>query len=38
MAGGQRGQAIPTQSGLAQFEQFVLPHFPENGLISCLIT
>src|SRR6266436_8299210 len=26
MAGGQRGQAIPTQMGLAQFEQFVLPH------------
>ena len=26
MAGSQRGQAIPTQLGLAQFEQFVLPH------------
>src|SRR5246500_5805304 len=26
MAGSQRGQAIPTQLGLGQFEQFVLPH------------
>jgi hypothetical protein len=26
MAGSQRGQAIPTQLGLVQFEQFVLPH------------
>jgi hypothetical protein len=26
MAGCQRGQAIPTQLGLGQFEQFVLPH------------
>ena len=26
MAGSQRGRAIPTQLGLAQFEQFVLPH------------
>ena len=26
MAGSQRGQAIPTQLGSAQFEQFVLPH------------
>src|ERR1700694_173374 len=26
MAGSQRGQAIPTQLSLAQFEQFVLPH------------
>jgi transposase len=26
MAGSQGGQAIPTQLGLAQFEQFVLPH------------
>jgi hypothetical protein len=26
MAGGQCGQAIPTQLGFAQFEQFVLPH------------
>ena len=25
MAGSQRGQAIPTQLGLVQFEQFVLP-------------
>ncbi|MDB5402884.1 MAG: hypothetical protein JWQ55_4902, partial [Rhodopila sp.] len=25
MAGCQRGQAIPTQLGLGQFEQFVLP-------------
>ena len=26
MAGSQRGHAIPTQLGLAQFEPFVLPH------------
>ena len=26
MAGSQRGQAIPTQLGLGQFGQFVLPH------------
>ena len=26
MAGSRRGQAIPTQLGLAMFEQFVLPH------------
>ena len=26
MAGSHRGQAIPTQLGLVQFEQFVLPH------------
>jgi transposase len=26
MAGSQRGQAIPTQLGPVQFEQFVLPH------------
>ena len=26
MAGSQRGQPIPTQFGLGQFEQFVLPH------------
>ena len=26
MAGSQGGQAIPTQLGPAQFEQFVLPH------------
>ena len=26
MAGSRRGQAIPTQLGSAQFEQFVLPH------------
>lgn len=26
MAGSQGGRAIPTQLGLAQFEQFVLPH------------
>jgi transposase len=26
MAGSQRGRALPTQLGLAQFEQFVLPH------------
>ena len=26
MAGNQRWQAIPTQLGLAEFEQFVLPH------------
>src|SRR6201986_2835086 len=26
MAGSQRRQGIPTQLGLAQFEQFVLPH------------
>src|ERR1700760_2438925 len=26
MAGSQRGQAIPTQLGFGQFEQFVLPH------------
>jgi len=26
MAGSRRGQAIPTQLGLALFEQFVLPH------------
>jgi len=26
MAGSQRGRTLPTQLGLAQFEQFVLPH------------
>src|SRR6202012_280598 len=26
MAGSQGGRALPTQLGLAQFEQFVLPH------------
>jgi hypothetical protein len=26
MAGSRRGQGIPTQLGLALFEQFVLPH------------
>jgi hypothetical protein len=26
MAGSQRGRALPTQLGLGQFEQFVLPH------------
>jgi hypothetical protein len=26
MAGSQGGQAIPTQLGRVQFEQFVLPH------------
>ena len=26
MAGSRHGQAIPTQLGLALFEQFVLPH------------
>ena len=26
MAGSQRGQAIPTQLSVVQFEQFVLPH------------
>src|ERR1700736_1098796 len=26
MAGSQRGQAIPTQLNVGQFEQFVLPH------------
>src|SRR5215471_8558408 len=26
MAGNQGGRALPTQLGLAQFEQFVLPH------------
>jgi len=26
MAGSQRGQAIPTQLGMAEFEQFVLPN------------
>src|SRR4051812_37639590 len=26
MAGSRHGQAIPTQSGLGLFEQFVLPH------------
>src|SRR3954451_8081588 len=26
MAGSRRGQAVPTQLGLALFEQFVLPH------------
>jgi hypothetical protein len=27
MAGSQRGHAIPTQLGLVQFEQFVVPTF-----------
>src|ERR1700752_44150 len=28
MAGSQGGRALPTQLGLAQFEQFVFPHLP----------
>jgi hypothetical protein len=30
MAGSQYGQTIPTQFGVTQFEQFVLPH-PSGG-------
>ena len=31
MAGSQRGQAIPTQLSLAQFEAFVLPHLSRGS-------
>jgi hypothetical protein len=39
MAGCQRGKAIPTQLGLGQFEQFVLPHLAmiEKQLVAGLV-